>query len=838
MSMSVLSMLQFIKILGAYSVMTLLLPAILCYQKIKALKFSVRFMVYQTIGNFYMMNLVFLLELLHISNRATLMLFTIIPFLAAYIILYRKKPKQVIWNGLEKLKRLAGGQFGIRLFCQRMAEKILGFLGKVFQICAQRLRSNFLDVLLILGLTFLLMYLYGTNAWNHYGYVMSDIPVHNYWINYMGKNQIFVAGIYPFGFHCVIYYLHTVFGIETYVLLRLFWLVQTMFIHFLLLAFIRACNKSKYAAYTGVGIYTALSIWGINTYVRYYASLPQEFGMLFILPSIYFLFAFFERKHCEQKAEKQTEETSEGIKHGSEQEALETEGTKQGAIQKADGKKEKKSSRIKNILSAIRIKKPSSWYLAGFAMSFSMTLAVHFYDTMIAGLFCLGIAAGYGFRLFRAKYFGRVMLAGILSIVIAVLPMGVAFAMGTPLQGSLGWGMNVITGSTHTSEKEEAEEETVKEDKEESEKEHTENEEVPTAEGTEGSTGSQVSENNKENTNSEAAQVSFSEKLQRLGQKVYSSVWFALTSYLVPYVQSEISLFMVISIAVLGLLSLVFFLLREADYGARMLSASVFMVFLTIMFGAVWIGLPALMDASRASIFYAYMMPVVWGFIIDGILQLLFGWLKKPQIMNVCSLLLIAAAGIFLVQEELVKEPRDIKALQSNSAVTCLTNIIHDNEDGTWTICSANDELRMAEDYGYHYEISTFLNEMEYAGGYSTITIPTKKVYFFIEKVPIDYSVPYENSGQSVSEKGAERALPKAGGIRIYQGENRWIMMSRMYYWAEKFQKLYANEMKVYYETDDFICYCIEQNEYSLYNFSIDYGYNMMEHEEYKEDRQ
>ena len=50
--------------------------------------------------------------------------------------------------------------------------------------------------------------------------------------------------------------------------------------------------------------------------------------------------------------------------------------------------------------------------------------------------------------------------------------------------------------------------------------------------------------------------------------------------------------------------------------------------------------------------------------------------------------------------------------------------------------------------------------------------------------------------------------------------------MSRMYYWAQKFKELYPNEFKVYFENDRFVCYYIEQNVYSLYNFAIDYGYN------------
>lgn len=138
-------------------------------------------------------------------------------------------------TAIETLKRLAVGQFGVRLFLHRALTVFGRFFRRMFRGLLVRLRRNFLDVLLVTGLTVLLLYLYGTNAVTNYGYCASDIPVHNYWINYLSKGQLFVAGVYPFGFHCVIYYLHAVFGIETYVLLRLFWLVQTMMIHYVLL---------------------------------------------------------------------------------------------------------------------------------------------------------------------------------------------------------------------------------------------------------------------------------------------------------------------------------------------------------------------------------------------------------------------------------------------------------------------------------------------------------------------------------------------------------------------------------------------------------------------------
>ena len=40
---------------------------------------------------------------------------------------------------------------------------------------------------------------------------------------------------------------------------------------------------------------------------------------------------------------------------------------------------------------------------------------------------------------------------------------------------------------------------------------------------------------------------------------------------------------------------------------------------------------------------------------------------------------------------------------------------------------------------------------------------------------------------------------------------------------------MYPNEMKVYYEDDDFICYEIKQDTSALLNLAIDYGFNVGE---------
>ena len=77
-----------------------------------------------------------------------------------------------------------------------------------------------------------------------------------------------------------------------------------------------------------------------------------------------------------------------------------------------------------------------------------------------------------------------------------------------------------------------------------------------------------------------------------------------------------------------------------------------------------------------------------------------------------------------------------------------------------------------------------------------------------------------------VSKMGASQPVSTLSGIYPYSGQDRWVTMSHMYYWAQAFKKLYPQELEVYYETTDFVCYRMHQNVNSLYNLAIDYGYN------------
>lgn len=630
-----------------------------------------------------------------------------------------------------------------------------------------------------------LLWIYGRQIILTYGYRASDIPVHLSWINQMSRGKIFSKGVYPFGFHCMIYYLHTVFRIDTYVILCEFFFAQVIYLHAVLLAMLKLLCKTKYLPYIGVFTYIVGNFWAGQTYSRFYSTLPQEYGMIFVIPSVYFLIRFFQ-------------------------------------IHK-ENLKDRETRRI----------------LQCFAMAFSLTLAIHFYGTMIAGLCCIGIAMGFCFRFVKKEYFCRIMVTGILSVALAVLPMAIAFAGGTPLQGSLGWGMSVINGTqNNTSDTANTSSDNkVKVTGEDGKTVEIDVSKLPSAKKDETTV---VVEQKKPSLGDRIRTVTdkikvISDKIKDMPNrlsKVVRTMSIRIRNIVIPVDWQKMGTAVMAAYAGLLSLGLVFCAFRKTEYGAALMSVGFCMLILTVLLCAGPFGLPTLMDAARCSIYYAYLLPVAGVVLADGILC----FMTIPQIFrnskNVLSLGISVIILIVLLQKDLVKNPEFSSGYVTNGAITCLTNIIRDNEDETWTIVSANDETQMGLDHGWHYETITFLRQLEKIDENTKILIPTKNIYFFIEKIPLDYSVSYAGSGQSISKKGASQILPNVGGIRMYQGENRWIVMSRMYYWAQAFMKKYPNEMKVYYEDDQFICYRIPQNMYHQYNFAIDYGYNQVETEE------
>ena len=783
MSMTTLVILRFLGIFAAYMGVTLALPALMFRRILRGRSLAEQFLMCYTFGNFYIINIVFLLQLLHISNFFTLAGLTAVLSIVIGGRVNRIPLKQQAGNTWHLFGKLLRGRMKLKSAIFLFLGKCAAGIKRLAKFFYRHIVKNPIQSMLLLGIGVCLCWIYGRQIILVYGYRASDIPVHMSWINEMSRGRIFAKGVYPFGFHCIIYYLHAVFRFDTYVILCQFFFVQVIFMHLVLLAMLKQLCKTKYIPYIGTFVFLLGNFWSGQTYSRFYATLPQEFGMIFVIPSIYFLIRFFQIPK-QKLADKETRLT-----------------------------------------------------LQCFAMAFSLTLAIHFYGTMIAGLCCIGIACGFCFRFLRKEYFRRIMFTGICSVFLAVLPMGIAFATGTPLQGSLGWGLSVINGGKSSSsteaETDEAEtlevstgddKNTVRVVKPDGTVMEIDVSDLPSAQENESGGQTQT-----ETTAPAVPKVSFGEKIRKIPGKVKNAL-AAMSNRILEFVikldVKNIGYMILASFALLLLLGFIFCVFRQPGYGAMLMSMGFCMWIVTILLCAGVFGLPPLMDGARCSIYYVYLLSAALTALADGLLYMVLPLRKLRLVRNAVSLAVAAAVLMGMFQNHMIKQPGFSSEFVMNGAITCLSNIIHENEDKTWTIVSANDEMQMGVDHGWHYETITFLRGMETLEKNTKVIIPTKTVYFFIEKIPLDNSVTYDKSGQSISRKGASRSLPNVGGIGMYQGEGRWIVMSRMYYWAQAFMELYPNEMKVYYEDNKFICYKIEQNMYHQYDFAIDYRYN------------
>ena len=871
MPMNMLTLVQTVEVFSAYLFVSAWLPAFVFGKKLKEHRLIERFVIYFMIGNFYIINLVYLLQLLKISYPVTLGLGTFVPAVLGRLVLNKTPVRQIVEDRLSDLKKVVRGSMGRRTALFRIFRAAGRQVKAAGRFVGELLVHHGIDCLLLAAFLGMLLCLHGISLFTAYGYKASDIPVHNFWINAMGENNIFVAGVYPHGFHCVIYYLHALFGFATFNVLRLFGFVEAIMVNVMLLLFLKLCCKSSYTAYAGAFLYAGSRYFAEATYSRFYAALPQEFGMIFIFPTVYFGFAYFETKYRElagkEKPKKERKrfrwkkgsqspktktphlalETAAQVEAPGEAEAAAASLTEaaaplEAAVPLAEvaappeeitvsqpepavpppeeaGKKRRllrlpgRRNRREKKARAKRQWQKTYLYLAGFAMSFSMTLTVHFYGTMVAGIFCLAMAIGYGFLFLRKDCFRDVVLTCLLSVFIAVLPMAAAFAGGTPLQGSLGWGLGVIFGS---------QEETAEADAAPA---------APAAGTAPAAEAAPVEKKPDPPPTIGERLEDLIDEIEDLVDDFRTAIYRPLYAAVLRLPESKIINWVIAGFAVLIGAGIALFLLRQRCYGAMLISSGLYLFFMGIMMSARSFGLPSLMDTNRGGIYYAYSLPLLAAFLPDGVLALAFLPFRQKYwkwVRNLFSLAFVALVVWHTWSIGQLRAPRDTRGQEMNEAIVCMENIIETEEDFTWTVVSANDELRMGTDYGYHYETITFLEDMEGGDNWSRIRIriPTPVVYIFVEKIPLDYFEHYEGSGQSVSEEGAARALPRNSGISMYQGEKRWILMSRMYYWAQEFQRLYPNELDVYLETEQFICYRIEQNMYRLYDFAIDYDYN------------
>ncbi|MBR1742318.1 MAG: hypothetical protein IJ733_10735, partial [Lachnospiraceae bacterium] len=438
MSMEITTVIELIQVLLVYLSCCFFIPHIVLNKHLKGKILSERFLLCLIISNFYIINIVFIIFLFHLpKNRMMFSLLTIIPAAVAWQRINRPNIRHFFALISVSFSRLMLGEAKIRTIWGALSARPRIVIRNLFRSIIQHLKKHIVEWCLYLFLMGYNIWYYSYGSIHKYIYGASDIVVHHLWIHQMDDGNIFSNGIYPFGFHNVIFFMHRIFGLRIVSILRTFGTVEALFIFSMIYVLLRKLCHSKIIPLLGIYFFTIPNFYNFQGTMRYQWALPQEYAILFLYPCAYFLIQYFERKRKELNTEKLMLE--------------------------------------KNLLYTWLPKYhllPSTRSLIFFGISFSLTLAVHFYITIIAVLLCFAIAIAYLPTVLHYRYFFSIALAGLLSICVAVLPMLVGYAEGHGLEGSLYWAMSVMSPEDQTTD-----------ENPESEDTETENDEEKSADG-------------------------------------------------------------------------------------------------------------------------------------------------------------------------------------------------------------------------------------------------------------------------------------------------------------------------------------------------------------------
>lgn len=616
--------------------------------------------------------------------------------------------------------------------------------------------------------------------------------VHHAWIYGLKEGNIFSAGVYPEAMHCFIYSMDVLFGISIYSCLLFLGEIHVAALLVAVYCLFREILKSRYTVYLILAAFLTIDVVCIDEIygmARLQYTIPQEFGLYTLFLCTLYLIRFLKREN-------------KGF----------------------DGN------------------------LFLFMTSLAASLAIHFYVTIMAFFLCASFAVFGLNQIFRKKNFGVLVTAVILGVVISTLPMVLAFASGIPLQGSLNWGMNIINGTDTKEGRSQAVQ-------------------TSTGESTEAMTGI-TAEKGSENASSLPSQSQLDSQqgtviemesstnvpktplVKRVADAVIRSLKLVYQyGYVQLYGRSRAGWLLRFSIiaAILTLVNVVISIVRLKKISFSMYAGITTASFLfMLLYAAPFLGLPEIIAGARLCLPEQILLLAMMAIPADE----LFFLLEKtkaghfaPQISLAGVLAIYAGTNYFGVFHGYLY----YELTRYNAAVELTSEIMDAYPQYSYTIISTTEELYQSVDDARHEEILDFYNKSRLVDYY----IPTEYLFFYIEKNPIYYAQYHFFSGprwlgqdkytkyyeystavlsigdgiehSEISEEAVgESLLTTSKASDAYSLIiNRTILESEMYHWCQEFKTRLPNEIKVYYEDENFICYVVKQNPAHLYNLNL-----------------
>lgn len=699
------------------------------------------------------------LGFLHLLNRWTVMMvFYGVPVWT----FLRKFSFQDVLEQVDCVYRVAAGAYGVRSFVYRYVRIVRDCLWRQWKRVWGMLRSH-LDYLSLAAILVYGMIYFSYGAFQDYSYGFGDIYTHHAWIQGLVEGKIFLRGVYPEGMHCFVYCLHVLFGIRIYSCLL--FLAGIHIITFLLSVYslLREVFHSRLTPLIALTLFLILDLTCVNelyAMARFQWTIPQEFGMY-----AQFLCALYLIRYL-------------------------------------------RSSR-RMVFRGRLTKNYWDENLLLFLLALAVSIAVHFYVTIMAFFLCVSVVLFSIKKVFSRKHFVPLVVSVLCGVTIAVAPMLLALASGIPFQGSIGWAVNVM--------KREQSQEVAAVDV----KEQTEEMKVGTTIG-------------------------------EIGRKIFEHGYCELYGRMrAVYIVA----FTVLAAVLWFIWRLSNWILNRCFKRQLPISDCCFDGYLPIIVASVLfmidyvagsLGLPQLVAGERICAVEQMLIVSVMAMPVDMLFSLLGMFCKELvlQCMAVCCM-----AGIYVsaIKAGVFHGYLFWELTRYNSSVTVTDFIMERFPKDSYTIVSPTDELYQVIQHGFHEEWSTFLQNIEKKDSYK---LPTEYVFLYVEKRPISYAQAhffvgpswlaeekyleffnYTDAGRcpdivssKVSEEKAQEKMELSSGVwNAYKGlENRTILESKAYKWCQEFLVLYPNELKTCYEDENFVCYYFKQEIHAPYDLAIE----------------
>jgi hypothetical protein len=798
---------EYLKLLLAYGFTLYVWPSVVFRRYLRDKGRGFRFAFCSMVMVLLVNTVVLLLGLLHcLTPTVTTLMFHFTFLIQAARWLQGPLDRLMDW-----LKRSSRGTMSRRRLLLTLRQEAGRRLRKRFVAWRDGLRGRRLEfAILLLLLAFGTLY-FSWGAFDEHSFGCGDQYVHHQWTYGLIEGKAFYSGIYPEGMHCMIYLVCTAFGLPLFNGILFFGGIHMHVILLSVYLLAREVFRRRGSALVALTLFLTLDqLYNVGTVgmTRLSLTLPMEYGFNGLFFCALYLIRYFR-----------------GVRSG-----------RIPPYRRRDWKK--------------RLFQPD---LLLFGMGVAVTLVTHFYTTIIAVFVCIGVVPVYFRQLFRKGVLLCLVLSVLLGFWTAVLPMGVAYATGVPLQGSLYWAMGVMKNNSK---------ETVDEDGL-----------VPSSEPDQDSgTSGEASASGEDRGNDSAAgsqshKTSLPERLSRFLTAFYRSSFNTLYPGTRGKLMAGAVLYAILAAALAGIIRLLRGRKKKsaavtAGTGEEgvvpegeaapapekgfdgYLAAALGVLVLMLAYAASRLGLPSVIDSSRLFSPAHFLLMLLCVAPLDCLL-LLLGRFLSPRLMALLTLVLCLGVYGFTRAAGVFHGYLFYQLTRYDAAVEATRQIIRTLPKFQYTIISTTEELYQVIESGYHEELITFLRK-ENQPNY---TIPTPYLYLFIEKRPLYYaqyhfltgpgwladresiggfSLSYANQCPDIraGEITPEYAeMPIKYGAKLSDSysdlESRCIIESKAMRWLERFRAMYPQETQIIYEDDTFLCCRIVQNKDCLFSLGI-----------------